>query len=154
MQAIIAASRNSGGTTAPVRHSLADLLAPLDDIAANSPNLIASHNARFEAGDRTHELPRYVFIGPKADDDPIRIGIFAGIHGDEPEGVHAVVLFLQLLEVRPELAEGYCLFIYPVCNPTGFEVGTRHSRNGKDLNREFWKNSSCFFRQARILQLR
>ena len=30
---------------------------------------------------------------------------------------------------------------YPVTNPTGYEDGTRRSRSGKDLNREFWKNS-------------
>jgi hypothetical protein len=120
---------------------IADSLAPLDQMAANSVNLIASHNTLFKAGDQTWELPRYVFIGPKAGDAPIRIGIFAGIHGDEPEGTHALVRFLQTLEAKPELAAGYCLFVYPVCNPTGIEDGTRHSRSGKDLNREFWRNS-------------
>ncbi len=129
-------------TPATAPRSLSDLLVPLDRIAANSVNLIVSHSASFEASGQAYELPRYVFIGPKAGDDPIRIGIFAGIHGDEPEGVHALIHFLQQLEAKPELAEGYCLFIYPVCNPTGFEDGTRHSRNGKDLNREFWRNSS------------
>ena len=29
-----------------------------------------------------------------------------------------------------------------MCNPTGFEDGTRHSRTGLDLNREFWKQSN------------
>jgi hypothetical protein len=33
------------------------------------------------------------------------------------------------------------LFIYPLCNPTGIERGTRESRSGKDLNREFWRQS-------------
>jgi hypothetical protein len=46
-----------------------------------------------------------------------------------------------LLEAKPELAAGYYLSFYPICNPTGFEDGTRHTRGGKDLNREFWKNS-------------
>ena len=67
---------------------------------------------------------------------------FAGIHGDEPEGVHALIQFLSLLERKPELATGYCLFVYPVCNPTGFEDRTRHARSGKDLNREFWNGSA------------
>jgi hypothetical protein len=124
------------------RRSLADLLAPLNQIAAHSPNLVANHGAHFEAGGETYELPRYLFVGPKGGDTPIRVGIFAGIHGDEPEGVRAVVQFLKLLEARPELAAGYYLSFYPVCNPTGFEDGTRHSRNGRDLNREFWGNSS------------
>jgi hypothetical protein len=124
------------------RRSIAELLAPLEQIAANSPNLVANHDARFEVNGVTSELPRYLFVGPRGGDTPIRIGIFAGIHGDEPEGVHALVRFIQLLEAKPELAAGYYLSFYPVCNSTGFEDGTRFSRSGKDLNREFWKNSA------------
>src|ERR1035438_702940 len=124
------------------RRSIAELLAPLEQIAANSPNLVANHDARFEAGDETCELPRYLFVGPKGGDTPIRVGIFAGIHGDEPEGTHAIVQFIKLLEAKPELAAGYYLSFYPVCNPGGFEDDTRHTRSGKDLNREFWKNTN------------
>ncbi|HVU07371.1 MAG TPA: succinylglutamate desuccinylase/aspartoacylase family protein [Verrucomicrobiae bacterium] len=124
------------------RRSLSDLLAPLEKIVAHSPNLVANHEARFEIGGETYELPRYLFVGPKGGDTPIRVGIFAGIHGDEPEGVHALIQFIKLLEAKPELAAGYYLSLYPICNPTGFEDGTRFSRNGKDLNREFWRNSA------------
>jgi hypothetical protein len=131
------------------RRAIADLLAPLEKIAATSPNLVANHDAKFEVGGESYGLPRYLFVGPRGGDTPIRIGIFAGVHGDEPEGVHALVQFIQLLEARPELATGYYLSFYPVCNPTGFEDGTRHSRRGKDLNREFWKNS----REPEILLL-
>jgi protein MpaA len=124
------------------QRSIADLLAPLEKIAAHSPNLVANHDATFQVGDETHVLPRFLFVGPRGGDTPIRLGIFAGIHGNEPEGVHALVQFIKLLEARPELAAGYYLSFYPVCNPTGFEDGTRHSRSGRDLNREFWNNSS------------
>jgi predicted deacylase len=81
-------------------------------------------------------------MGPKGGGDTIRIGIFAAIHGDEPEGALALTRFVSLLEADPQLAAGYALFLYPVCNPTGFEDNTRHSRSGKDLNREFWSQSS------------
>jgi len=124
------------------RRSLADLLAPLDQLAANSANLVVNHDARFESAGESYPLPRYLFVGPKGGDTPIRLGIFAGVHGDEPEGCHALVQFIKLLEAKPELATGYYLSIYPVCNPTGFEDGTRHNRGGKDLNREFWQESS------------
>ena len=124
------------------RRSIAELLAPLEKIAANSVNLVANHDARFELNGGTHVLPRYLFVGPRGGDTPIRLGIFAAIHGDEPEGAHALIQFIKLLEANPELAAGYYLSIYPVCNPTGFEDNTRHSRRGLDLNREFWKNSS------------
>ncbi len=123
------------------RRSIAELLAPLEKIAANSPNLVANHEARFDVNGETYTLPRYLFVGPRGGDTPIRIGIFAAIHGDEPEGAHALVQFIKLLEAKPELAAGYYLSFYPICNPTGFEDGTRFSRRGKDLNREFWKNS-------------
>jgi hypothetical protein len=39
------------------RRSIADLLAPLDQIAAHSPNLVANHDARFGVGGETYELP-------------------------------------------------------------------------------------------------
>lgn len=123
------------------RRSLTELLRPLDQLAAGSVNLIAKHDARFEVAGETYSLPRYVFIGPRSGGDPIRIGLFAGIHGDEPASSHALVEFLTLLDANPSLAAGYCLFAYPVCNPTGFEDNTRNSRRGRDLNREFWKDS-------------
>lgn len=132
------------------RRSIADLLAPLDRIAATSANLVANHEAQFELDGERYELPRYLFVGPRGGDTPIRIGIFAGIHGDEPEGSRAIVRFIQLLEARPELAAGYYLSFYPVCNPTGFEDGTRFSRRGKDLNREFWSNTEQ--PEVRLLQ--
>jgi hypothetical protein len=127
---------------APARRSIADLLAPLDQLIKESPNLVVTREARFEIEGEPCVLPHYLFIGPKSGDAPIRIGIFAGIHGDEPEGAHATVRFLRFLDDHPEAAAGYYLSVYPVCNPTGFEDHTRHSRRGKDLNREFWNNSA------------
>ncbi len=126
----------------PYRRDLAELLSPLEKMAADSANLVANHEAKFEVGGERCELPRYLFIGPRGGDTPVRVGIFAGIHGDEPEGVHALIQFIQLLEARPELATGYYLSIYPLGNPTGFEDNTRHSRGGRDLNREFWRSSA------------
>ena len=125
------------GTIAPFS-SLRTLLSPL----GQSASLLAKPAANFEIKGTEFQLPRYVFIGPKGGDDPIRIGIFAGIHGDEPAGSYAVVKLLQLLEQQPEIAKGYWLYVYPVCNPTGFERQTRCSARGHDLNREFWNNSN------------
>ncbi|MGC3990089.1 MAG: hypothetical protein QM796_10505 [Chthoniobacteraceae bacterium] len=45
------------------------------------------------------------------------------------------------MDSDPELGRDYQLFLYPICNPTGFLDGTRHSRSGRDLNREFWRGS-------------
>ena len=132
------------------RRSLADFFAPWEKIAAESPNLVAHHDAHFKFGGETYELTRYSFVGPEGGDTPIHIGIFAGVHGDEPEGPYALSQFVKLLDAKPELARGYCLSFYPICNPTGFEDATRFARSGKDLNREFWKNSGES--EVRLLQ--
>ncbi len=123
------------------KRSVEELLAPLDRIAEKSPHFLSKSFGQFENAGRSYRLPRYVYLGPKGGGDPIRLGIFATIHGDEPEGALALTRFVSALEAQRDIAEGYALFIYPVCNPTGFEDNTRHSRSGKDLNREFWKDS-------------
>ncbi len=125
----------------PRRRSITETLAPLEALCGKSVGLIAQPVRLREAEGHANWLPRYVFVGPQGGAEPIRVGLFAGIHGDEPESVSGLVRFLTLLEAQPRLAKGYILFVYPICNPTGFEDHTRHSRTGKDLNREFWKNS-------------
>jgi len=121
--------------------SLTDFLARFESIASHSPNLVAIRGAKFDSSGQSYELPRYLFIGPQGGSEPIRVGVFATIHGDESDGAYALAEFIRILEAKPYLASGYCLSIYPICNPTGFEDNTRHSRTGKDLNRKFWTHS-------------
>src|SRR5579872_44083 len=132
-------------TNAPVRppakpvleRRLSDrLLAPFDDLVGRSAHLLATST------NEPQPLSRYLYLGERGGGDVIRLGIFATLHGDEPEGALALGRFVRLLEQDPEIARGYALFVYPMCNPTGFSDGTRHSRSGKDLNREFWRQST------------
>lgn len=116
--------------------SIQRFLAPLLNLSGVQLDLLGS----FESRRRQYSLPRFTFRGPKST-DPIRIGLFGAIHGDEPAGAFGLAQFLIGLAARPELAENFQLQVYPLCNPTGFEDNTRCSRNGRDLNREFWKNS-------------
>jgi hypothetical protein len=118
------------------RRSCGRLLAPLDGV----PGVQSERLGHFESDGR-YSLPRFTFRGPNSS-DPIRIGLFAAVHGDEPAGALAAVQFLCDLAHEPGFAENFLLEIYPLCNPTGFEDNTRHSRRGKDLNREFWKSSA------------
>ena len=123
------------------RRSVAELLESLEIIAANSASLLSNRSARFTVNGEPYELPRYLFVGPQGGDDPIRIGLFATLHGDEPEGAQALVELVRSLEKSPEAARGYCLFIYPVCNPTGYEDNTALSRRGRDFDTEFWNHT-------------
>ena len=118
------------------RRAVGRLVAQLDQLADNSDHLIKKPFGQIESNGQKYQLPRYLYLGPTGGGDVIRIGIFATIHGDEPEGALAITRLVAALEKNPEIAKGYCLFLYPVCNPTGFEDNTRHSRRGRDLNRK------------------
>ena len=118
------------------RRSIQRFLEPLLGLAAVQADFLGS----FEEGGEKYFVPRFTFQGPNSS-DPIRIGVFAAIHGDEPAGALAASRFLLGLVGEPQLAENFQVQIYPICNPTGFEDNTRHSRRGHDLNREFWKSS-------------
>jgi protein MpaA len=95
----------------------------------------------WDAAGTHHMIERFVFTGPAGGGSTVHVGIFAGIHGDEIAGVLAAARFLRLLASEPDVARGYELAIYPLCNPTGFAAETRHAGSGLDLNREFWRGS-------------
>jgi protein MpaA len=118
--------RDSSGRTA-------SLLAEMDRVAAGSD---------FVRRARLASIDSYIFEGPHGGGEPIRIGCFAGIHGDEPAGSLALLKLIETLVRDPAIAEGYNVFFYPICNPHGFDAGSRFSHSGKDLNREFWRRSS------------
>jgi hypothetical protein len=119
------------------RRSIKQFIAPLLKL----PRVRADFLGPFNVAADEYAVPRFTFEGPNSS-DPIRIGIFAAIHGDEPAGALALASFLTLLVAEPEIAENFHLEVYPLCNPTGFEDNTRHSRRGRDLNRLFWQNSA------------
>lgn len=87
-------------------------------------------------GLRKIECPVVPGSGPQ-----LKVGVFAGIHGDEPAGTLAVLELAVWARRKPAELSGYALQLFPVCNPTGQRAGTRHSRTGLDLNREFWTGS-------------
>lgn len=57
----------------------------------------------------------------------------AGVHGDEPAGPLALIALAEARELDPAFAYR----IWPCTNPTGFDLGTRESVDGVDINRTF-----------------
>ncbi|OAI41925.1 hypothetical protein AYO41_01235 [Verrucomicrobia bacterium SCGC AG-212-E04] len=126
---------------APVVGGFDNFLRPLVERSATSSRLQCREIGEFYHGTQRFFIPRLIFRGPPGGGDLVRLGVFASIHGDEPEGAFALRELLLELDRQPELAMGYELVVYPVCNPSGFEDHTRRSRAGRDLNREFWRGS-------------
>src|ERR1051326_8054264 len=105
------------------RRSIQQFLEPL----CKTPGVQTEFLGAFEINGQKYSLPRFTLSGPNSS-DPIRIGIFAAIHGDEPAGALAASKCLTELAKAPETAESFHLQVYPICNPTGFEDNTRVSR--------------------------
>lgn len=61
--------------------------------------------------------------------------ISAGIHGEEPGGVYALLEFLKL-DIS-DFTDSYRFLIFPCINPFGFEYNHRFNPNGHDINRQF-----------------
>lgn len=131
------AARVAAGERLPIKN----LLMPLLLQVACSPYLRGDSLGYWQNGEERLWLPRFVFQRTQVIKRRIRLGIFAGIHGDEPAGILGLMDFVRELDHDPELGREYELSIYPLCNPSGFLAGTRESASGKDLNREFWRNS-------------
>jgi hypothetical protein len=125
------------------RRSIKQLLLPLFlQVGTTAESLRADSAGFWHAGEERYWLPRVIFRGAQEQgEETLRLAIFAGLHGDEPAGVYALVDLLRALEADPFVGRAYRLYIYPLCNPTGYEDGTRNSRSGADLNREFWRGS-------------
>lgn len=122
---------------------------PLHELARQCQGWETAVAGGFCCGGRAYETPRFRFVGPSAGSEPVRLGFFAGVHGDEPAGCAALAQFAAALVADPARAAGYEFWLDPVVNPTGYEYGARCNRSGKDLNREFWIGSAepevCIF---------
>ncbi len=82
-----------------------------------------------------------IIAAPERPGFGMKIGIFAGLHGDEEAGTLACYELVRWASRQPEALRDYELHLYPVCNPTGHNAGTRHCWEGLDLNRLFWRGS-------------
>jgi Predicted deacylase len=126
--AIVAAFKKECADGMP--HNIRELLLPLLLEVSTSPYLLADSLGMWRFGEERFWIPRFVFQRTQRAKRRIKVGIFAGVHGDEPEAVLGLVDLVRALNRRPEIAREYQLWIYPVCNPSGFVDGTRRSRAG------------------------
>ncbi len=65
------------------------------------------------------------------------IFISAGLHGNEPGSVYAIIKFLN--RNGKKLSKKFNLYISPCLNPTGLDMECRYNFKGRDLNRDFRK---------------
>jgi hypothetical protein len=114
----------------PRSQSLRDLLLPLLQLVSGSDVLRADSLGYWRSGGDPFFLPRFVFQRTQNAKPRINVGIFAGLHGDEPGGMLGLFQLIRALDAHPPVGREYQLWLYPVCNPSGYADGTRRSRSG------------------------
>ena len=62
-------------------------------------------------------LQKIVCAPPRGERDALKVGVFAGLHGDEPAGMLACRQLVDWVREKPEDVLGYSLVFYPECNP-------------------------------------
>ena len=74
---------------------------------------------------------------PAGDAPRLKVIVTAGVHGVEPAGPAAVLLFAAEVLAAPWRYVGLELTLIPLVNPVGFHTRARGTRECLDLNREF-----------------
>ncbi len=126
----------------------ASLVADIHNLAGDVFEVRGIGGITFEG--KNHELLKLVsrpLSSPYAVQVPLCL--VAGVHGDEPDGILAALEFARRFFRAPQLVSNYALTIYPCVNPVGYERMTRENSAGKDLNREFFRDS----REAEVVLL-
>jgi murein peptide amidase A len=73
---------------------------------------------------RLPEIPRYIFVGDQPGESEIRLGIFAGLRGEDNAGAKAIVEFMDDLVAIPSLGSAFRIYAYPTANPLSYTTGT------------------------------
>lgn len=114
------------------------------DAGLDEEELLSALRAR-RKGPAVHasarELDKIICPVLKDQGRAMKIGIFAGVHGDEPSGVKAAHMLHRWALTLPYELSGYEMHLFPSCNPSGLNDGTRRTGMGYDINREFWCGS-------------
>lgn len=111
-----------------------ELVKRLEEIARH-PSIRIEKLGDFMAGGR--QYPMFLLYMGEPSQEKLGVTISAGIHGDEPASVEAVIQFMAENRDNEKLLSRFYFTIFPCDNPSGWELGTRENAEGIDLNREF-----------------
>jgi hypothetical protein len=102
------------------------VLRPLDQLSGTRQHLYTTRILTRRGHRASSQISRYVFEGEQTSESPIRIGIFAGLRGDDEVGPAAVSMFLADLVALPYLANDLRIYAYPIVSAANFETGASY----------------------------
>lgn len=87
-------------------------------------------------------LPLWVLRKPALNPAAKTICLMAGIHGNEPAGVQALVALLQDMQAQPAAFAAQRYVVVPLANPWGWAHDLRHNGDNRDAARQFVEGSA------------
>jgi hypothetical protein len=87
-------------------------------------------------------LPLWVLRQPAADPAAPTLCLMAGIHGNEPAGVQALLALLQDMQAQPAAFAAHRYVVVPLANPWGWARDLRHNGDNRDAARQFTDGSA------------
>src|SRR5437016_270957 len=91
--------------------AIKEILLPLFIQVGTSEFLRADSLGFWRVGADRFWLPRFVFQRTHLEKPRIQIGIFAGLHGDEPASVLGLIDFVRELDQNPELGREFQIWL-------------------------------------------
>ncbi|MHC4462656.1 MAG: M14 family zinc carboxypeptidase [Planctomycetota bacterium] len=140
--------RKAGKKGLGVYHNYATLTAELEAYAADHNNICRLSSLGTSVQGR-ELLAVKITDNPDVEEDEPEFKYVSTIHGDEPVGTEMCLYFINMLLTNyasdpniTELIDSTEIWIVPLMNPDGLELGTRSNADGYDLNRSFPEGSS------------
>jgi carboxypeptidase D len=126
-----------------VYHDYASLTSELEGHAAAYPGICRLYSLGRSVQDR--ELwAMLISDNPDDEEDEPEVKYVSTMHGDEPLGTELCLYLIELLLTDygtdsriTELVDSTVIWIVPLMNPDGLEMGWRYNADGYDLNRSF-----------------
>jgi murein peptide amidase A len=114
---------------------VAKLLGHLDQLSQPGARLYSSPISA-PAHYRWPEIPRYIFVGDQPGESEIRLGIFAGLRGEDNAGSKAIVEFIDDLVAIPSLGSAFRIYAYPAANPLSYTSGAPRKQTNRSVANE------------------
>lgn len=88
---------------------------------------------------RHYHLPRFVYFGPQASDESLRVAFLAGFDHRDLRGTLSLLHFVERLALKPDLGQRLNLSIFPLVDV----LGLTGLASGRDLARESWARTAA-----------
>jgi hypothetical protein len=136
-----AAAHPSRPDFADERARLLAAIKRLTGLSEHSPHIFASPLGPLAHGRGIFMQPRFIFFGENSAEEAWRVGIYAGLAGDDTRSSLAIVRTLERFVLEPDAANSFNLVFHPVPNPSGLKDGTSTNRSGQHLAGRSWSDS-------------